>query len=66
MEILQTIWNVLTTENELLTNMVCIPFSFIEAYLYMLIFTTLFKNSTCSSLIAVYSGFILVKLAVNI
>jgi len=41
MEILQTIWNVLTTENELLVNIVSIPLAFIEAYLSMLIFTTL-------------------------
>lgn len=43
MQTLQTIWNILTTENEKLTNLICIPFTFIESYLYVLIFTTLLK-----------------------
>ena len=30
MEIFQTIWTALTTENELLTNLICIPLAFIE------------------------------------
>ena len=33
MEIFQTIWTALTTENELLTNIICIPLSFIDAAL---------------------------------
>ena len=39
MEILQTIWNVLTTENERLTNIIVSPLVFIESYLYFIIFT---------------------------
>jgi len=39
MEILQTIWNVLITENERLTNIIMGPFMFIESYLYFIIFT---------------------------
>ena len=31
MKIFQTIWTALTTENELLTNLICIPLAFIEA-----------------------------------
>ena len=40
-EILQTIWSSLTTENLTLTNYICIPLAFIEAYVSMLLFTTL-------------------------
>ena len=41
MEILQTIWSSLTTENIGLTNYICIPLAFIEIYISMLLFTTL-------------------------
>lgn len=41
METLQTIWTALTTENELLTNLVGIPSIFLEAYVLMLLFTTI-------------------------
>ena len=47
MEILQTIWNVLTTENEQLTNIIVSPLSFIELYISMLIFTTIL-NIECN------------------
>lgn len=40
MEIFQTIWTSLTTENESLTNLVIIPLYFIEAYVSMLLFCT--------------------------
>ncbi len=40
MEILQTIWNSLTTENLELTNIVILPFYLIEAYILVLIFAT--------------------------
>lgn len=43
MEIFQTIWTALTTENELLTKIIVIPITFIETFLNMLIFTTLLK-----------------------
>ena len=46
-EILQTIWSSLTTENPTLTNYICIPLVFIEAYVSMLLFTTIF-NVECS------------------
>lgn len=39
MEILQTIWTALTTENESLTNILLLPMYFIEAYISMLLFT---------------------------
>ncbi len=41
MEIFQTIWTALTTENEVLTNILSIPITFIETLVNMLIFTTL-------------------------
>lgn len=50
MEILQTIWSVLTTENQELANILICPFMFIESYLYVLIFTTVLKiNSNKTS-----------------
>lgn len=41
MEILQTIWNALTTENEVLVKIFGLPLTFIEAYITMLLFTTI-------------------------
>lgn len=41
MEIFQTIWTALTTENEVLTNIIGIPCVYLEGFLYMLLFTTL-------------------------
>lgn len=38
-EILQTIWSSLTTENEFLTNILIMPLSFLEAYISMLLFS---------------------------
>lgn len=52
MEIFKIIWTALTTENELLTNFIMIPETFIETIINMLIFTNLLnikfnkKNST--------------------
>ena len=43
MEIFQTIWNVLTTENEFIAKAVCAPLTFIEVYISMLLFTTILK-----------------------
>lgn len=43
METLQTIWTVLTSENEKLAEILFCPLFFIEAYLYMLAFLTLLK-----------------------
>lgn len=41
MEILNSIWSVLTTENEMVTNLIYIPFGFIEATIIMLLFTSI-------------------------
>lgn len=41
MEILQTIWSSLTTKNPTLTNIIGIPSIFLEAFVSMLLFTTL-------------------------
>lgn len=40
MEILNNIWHMLTTENELYTKILIIPFGFIEEYLSLLLFST--------------------------
>ena len=40
MEILNNIWHILTTENELYTKILIIPFGFIEEYLSLLLFST--------------------------
>lgn len=45
MEILQTIWNALTTENERLLKIIGIPFIFIEIYVTMLLFTAILNIS---------------------
>jgi len=46
MEIFQTIWTALTTENDLLAKLTMIPITFLEIYLCMLIFTTLLNIPT--------------------
>ena len=46
MEIFQTIWNALTTENELLAKFIIIPLTFLEIFVGMLLFTTLLNLST--------------------
>ena len=43
MELLQTIWNALTNENEVLMNIVSVPCTILEVYLYTLLFTTILK-----------------------
>lgn len=40
-EILQTIWSSLTTENEILISIITIPLAFIEVYISMLLFTAI-------------------------
>lgn len=45
MEIFQTIWTALTTENELLTKIIFIPEIFLETFINMLLFTTLLNMS---------------------
>lgn len=46
MEFFQTIWTALTTPNESLVNIICIPFAFIDAYVCMLFFTTILNIET--------------------
>ncbi len=47
MEIFQTIWTSLTTENEVITNIITTPLYFIDAYISMLLFTTVL-NIKCT------------------
>ena len=49
MQIFQTIWTALTTENELLTNIIILPINFIESTINTLIFTTLLNIKTTRS-----------------
>ena len=46
MEILQTIWNALTTENEMLTLIICSPLTFLEVYISTLLFTRILRLET--------------------
>lgn len=46
MEILQTIWSILTTPNESLAILICTPLIFIEMYVSMLLFTTILNIDT--------------------
>jgi len=43
MEILQTIWNTLITEDKVIINILSVPCTFLEVLLMMLIFTTILK-----------------------
>ena len=45
MEIFQTIWTALTSENKILVNFINIPLVFIEMYVSMLLFTTILNIS---------------------
>lgn len=67
MEILQTIWTALTTENEVLSNILIYSLSFLEITITMLIFTNFFNISATFkqklgyvisfSLVSISSGF---------
>lgn len=46
MEILQTIWTALTTQNEVLTSLIILPLFFIEAYVSMSLFTLILNINT--------------------
>lgn len=69
MEIFQTIWTILTTENEVITNIIGTPTVFIEAYVSMLLFSLILNISTnrkqrliyvCTiSLFSIFSRFVL-------
>ena len=43
MELLNNIWTALTTPNETLMNIILVPGTIIEAFLSLLIFTTLLR-----------------------
>ena len=55
METLNTVWTALTTTNDELINIISIPMYFIDAYVVMILFTTILniestkkqKNSIC-------------------
>lgn len=57
MEILQTIWTALTTSNEELIQIISIPLTFLEFYLYMLLFTTILNvpRSKKQTIIAIFT-----------
>lgn len=54
MEIFQTIWTALTTENVTLTNIIGIPSIFIEAIVLMLLFTTILNINTSNKRKTIY------------
>lgn len=54
MEILQTIWTTLTTPNELLSAILCIPIYFIDAIVNMLLFTTILNIKVISKRRTIY------------
>ena len=49
MEMLQTIWTALTTENPLIITLISIPLIFIEVYISMLLFTTILNIKTTNN-----------------
>ena len=69
MEILNNIWMVLTTPNEFNTELIVLPFTFIEAYIGMLLFFYILNISankkskilyvTISPLISIFSNFLI-------
>ena len=63
MEILQTIWTALTTENELLTLIICSPLTFLEVYISNLLFTKLLNlNSSFKKNLAYVLAFSFIAL----
>lgn len=54
MEILQTIWSALTTENEVLTLIICSPLTFLEAYISALLFTKILNIETNNKKLLLY------------
>lgn len=58
MEIFQTIWTALTTENEMLMNILLIPLYFIEALVNMLLFTTILDIKTTKKSKIIYVIFV--------
>lgn len=54
MEILQTIWTALTTPNEGLLRIIGIPLNFLEAYIAMILFTTILNIESTSKRRLIY------------
>ena len=51
---MQTIWTALTSENQLLVDIICTPLSFLEAFLYMLIFLTVLNIESSKTSRAIF------------
>lgn len=68
MEILNNIWNALTTENKVLMNFMSIPFTFFEIYLSFLLFSTILKIncSKCKKTIYISSLSLLSLINLNL
>lgn len=66
MEILQTIWDLLITENEKFSKIVIAPFAFVEAFLYMLIFTSILKINSSKKTKTLYVTIFAVIAIINI
>ena len=63
MNFIQTMLTALTSENEFLVNVVCIPLTFLEIYLYMLVFLTILKiDSTPKSRLVFVVSFSLISI----
>lgn len=63
MEIFETIWNALITENQTMMTIISIPCTFIEIYLYMIIFLTILKiNSTKKQRVMFVTCFTIISL----
>ena len=54
MELLNNIWNALSTPNETLTTIISSPLTFLEAYLMMTLFLLILKIKTCSRQKTIY------------
>ena len=66
MNIIQTIWNILITQNARLSNIMICPFVFIEAYLYMRIFTTFLGIESTRKQRLLYSALFAIISIINI
>ena len=55
MQILQNVWTALTTENEGLVSILTIPLSFIEAYIFILLFKIVSTNKQKILYITIFS-----------
>ena len=54
MEILNNIWNALSTENEMITKVLSSPLSIIEVYLTFKLFTTILKTNYTKKQLFIY------------